>query len=411
MTGMRFNGSHLISLSTRIVLSSLFLCSHCSIALSAQGQNPAPAIPSSDKDYQMPASGELSVHAENGLTFEARINGKGPFTALLDTGAGVNILSAKLAEQLGLNLDSKAAELGTSSPATVKVHKTQVGTLQIGDLLLRNQTFYVIDFPGGVDDSSIVVGYELLRRFAIKIDHENQRVTFYDGPGFHYAGPGTAVPLRIEENAVLVPGVIGKASAWFQLDSGNDSGTMMFTRFTVKNNLIQSLGARYLAYNGRGFAGPSPEAYLARVASMRLGDVRLPSIIARFSTDPSDERSIGGNIGEDILNRFTEVFDCMHGRVYFETTKASDAPEVFNRAGLIFDSFGRGLQVMTVLPGSPGAQAGVEVGDLITTIDGKTPSDEMNQPAFLQPVGTRLRLTVQHGTKTREVSVTLRDVL
>lgn len=101
----------------------------------------------------------------------------------------------------------------------------------------------------------------------------------------------------------------------------------------------------------------------------------------------------------------------MRGEVYFETTKDSDQPEVFNRAGLIFDSFGHGLQVMTVLPGSPGAQAGVEVGDVITAVDGKTLGDEVNPPAFLQPSGTQILLTVQHGTETRQVTVTLKDVL
>lgn len=102
----------------------------------------------------------------------------------------------------------------------------------------------------------------------------------------------------------------------------------------------------------------------------------------------------------------------MHGgRVYFETTKDSDRPEVFNRAGLIFASFGHGLQVMTVLPGSPGAQAGIETGDVITAIDGKMLDDEVNQPAFLQPSGAHLLLGVQHGTEVHEVTVTRRDVL
>jgi S1-C subfamily serine protease len=65
---------------------------------------------------------------------------------------------------------------------------------------------------------------------------------------------------------------------------------------------------------------------------------------------------------------------------------------------------------MTVLPGSPGAQAGIETGDVITAIDHKTLDDEVNQPAFLQPSGTQLRLGVQHGTEAHEVIVTLRDV-
>jgi predicted aspartyl protease len=362
------------------------------------------------KDYQMPPSGEVSVPAEGGLIFQATIDGKGPLKGVFDTGS-VNILSANLARKLGLKVDAQGLEFGTSSPANVQAHKTHVDTLQIGELMVRDQTFYVIALPDDNDGPSFLVGYELLRRLAVKIDFEHQRLTFYDGPRFHYSGPGTAVPLQFQGNALLVQASIGDASGMFLLDSGNESGTMMSTGFTVKNDLVHALSAHFLAYNGRGFAGPSPEAYLARVNTMRIGDVRIPSIIGRFSTNPSDTSNLAGNIGQNILRNFTEVFDCMRGQVYFETTKGSAQPEVFNRAGLVFDSFGHGLQAMTVLPDSPGAQAGVETGDLITAIDGKTPDDDVNQPAFLQPSGTQLQLTLQHGTGTRQVTVTLRDVL
>lgn len=362
------------------------------------------------KDYQMPPSGRVSVTAQGGLILQAMIDGKGPFKALFDTGS-VNILSANLARKLGLKLEARGVEFGTSSPASVQVHTTHVDTLRIGDLLVRDQTFYVIDVPSENGAPSLAVGYELLRRFAVRIDFERQRLTFYDGPRFHYSGPGAAVPLQFQGNALLVQASIRDAYGLFVLDSGNESGTTMNTRFTVKNHLIRALDAHFIAYNGRGFAGTSPQAYLARVNIMRIGEVPVPSFIGRFSTDSSDTRNLAGNIGQDILSHFTEVFDCMRGEVYFETTKDSVRPEVFNRAGLIFDSFGHGLQVMTVLPESAGAQAGLKTGDVIIAIDGETPSDEVNQPAFLQPSGTQLQLTVRHGTKIREVTVILRDVL
>jgi hypothetical protein len=91
--------------------------------------------------------------------------------------------------------------------------------------------------------------------------------------------------------------------------------------------------------------------------------------------------------------------------------QADGTAPVFNGAGLIFDSFGHGLEVMTVLPGGPGAQAGLQAGDVITAIEGKAPSDEVNSPPFLQPPGTELRLTVQHGSETHEVSLTLKEIL
>ena len=284
--------------------------------------------------------------------------------------------------------------------------------MQIGDLVVNDQTFYTADLP---QDGApvLIVGYELLRRFAVRIDYQNQRITIYDGPGFHYSGPGTAVPLELQKNGngLFVQATIGEASGRFILDTGNEFGFSLTTGFTQTNHLVQALGAHFLAYNGRGFGGPSPEAYLARVSTLRIGDVPAPSVIAHLTTDPFGKIRPGRQHGQSILSKFTEVFDCMRGRVYFERTANSDRPEVFNLAGLIFDSFGHGLQVMTVLPGSPGAQAGLQTGDMITSIDGKPPGDEVNSPPFLQPPGTELHLTVQHGSEIREVSLTLKEIL
>jgi membrane-associated protease RseP (regulator of RpoE activity) len=151
--------------------------------------------------------------------------------------------------------------------------------------------------------------------------------------------------------------------------------------------------------------------YLARVNTLRIGNVFAPSVVAHVTTDPLDKSELAGNIGQSILGKFTEVFDCMRGKIYSEKAKNSDRPEVFNGAGLIFDSFGHGLQVMTVLPGGPGAKAGLQIGDVITAINGEQPSDEVNSPPFLQPPGTELRITVQHGSETREVSLTLKEIL
>lgn len=364
------------------------------------------------QDYQMPPSGEVTISAEGGLILQTTINRKGPFQTLFDTGS-VNFMSESFAHRLGLKTDTQGIEFGTSSPANIQVHKVRVDTLQIGDLVVRDQTFYTGALPEDNGTPVLIVGYELLRRFAVRIDYERQSLTFYDGPRFHYSGSGTAVPLEIQRNGngLFVEASIGKASGRFLVDTGNEFGFSLTTGFTESNSLVNALGAHFLGYNGRGFGGPSPEAYLVRVSTLRIGNVSTPSVIAHLTTDPSDKSELAGNIGQSVLDKFTEVFDCMRGKVYFESTKDSDRPEVFNGAGLIFDSFGHGLQVMTVLPGGPGAQAGLQTGDVITAINGKAPSDEVNSPPFLQPPGTELRLTVQHGSETREVSLTLKEIL
>ena len=283
--------------------------------------------------------------------------------------------------------------------------------MKIGDLVVHDQSFIVADLPTDPDTPVLAVGYELFRRFAVKVNFEQQSLTFYDGPRFHYSGQGTAVPLHLRVTALLVDASIGKATGRFLLDTGNEFGFSTTSGFTNKNDLVHALNAHFLSYNGRGLAGPSPEAYLARVDNMRIGAVHVPSVIAHLTTDPSDKSDLAGNIGQSILGQFTEVFDCMRGQLYFEKTKKSDQAEVFNRAGLIFDSFGHGLQVMTVLPDSPGAEAGLHAGDIIATVDGKVPADNVHQPAFLEAPDTVLHLRIRRGNETHAMNVTLRDVL
>jgi hypothetical protein len=46
-----------------------------------------------------------------------------------------------------------------------------------------------------------------------------------------------------------------------------------------------------------------------------------------------------------------------------------------------------------------------------TAVDGKTPADDIHQPAFLHPPGTVLHLDVHRGSETHAVDVTLKDIL
>ena len=74
---------------------------------------------------------------------------------------------------------------------------------------------------------------------------------------------------------------------------------------------------------------------------------------------------------------------------------------------------------MTVLPGGSGEAAGLKVGDLITGIgkpgnggqDPPPPGDDPDEPAFLQPVGTVVHLTIKRGDEVQRIDVKLRDVL
>ncbi len=68
-----------------------------------------------------------------------------------------------------------------------------------------------------------------------------------------------------------------------------------------------------------------------------------------------------------------------------------------------------GEYVASVLPNTPASRAGLRRGDVITAIDGQKLTDESTFVELLREhePGEKVTLTVRHGSKTRQVTVTL----
>ena len=130
------------------------------------------------RDHSMPASGQVTVPAKHGLVFQMKVNGLGPFETVFDTGA-VNIISSDLAKKLGLQKDSKNYDVKAIG-GSGKVQTAHVDMLSIGDLTIRNQTFFVMDIPSGGGIPQMLVGWELLQSFAVRIDFARNELTFND---------------------------------------------------------------------------------------------------------------------------------------------------------------------------------------------------------------------------------------
>jgi hypothetical protein len=345
----------------------------------------------------MPASGQVTVPAEGGLIFKMKINGQGPFPTVFDTGA-TNIVSTAFAKRFGLTIEETPLHLGAIGGA-ITAHTAHVNTLTIGDLTVHDQTFYVLDIPSDSGAPEMIVGWELMRRFAVRVDFEHNQITFLDGPHFRYTGSGTAGPLilhkdgngaEIRAEADGIPGV-------FTLDTGNQIDLFLNSSFVQEHHLVAALGAHYRGYNGKGLGGPSPEAWFTRLHILRIGDLDIANPAVRLQTQPDGLYACAGNIGQSVLKRFTLTVDCMRGVMYLEKNDNWAKTEVFNRAGLILDPVDGVDKVMTVLAGSPGEASDLTRGDSITGINDRPPSDDPNNLIFNQPVGTVLHLTVSRN--------------
>lgn len=341
-----------------------------------------------------------------------KVDGQGPYRTLFDTG-GVNVMSANFAQQLGLRIDEKAIDFGAIGGG-VKARTVYVDTLTIGELNIKNQTFYVLDIPGDAGTPQLAVGWELMQMLAVEMDFERNEITFFEGAHFSYSGKGEAIPLYLHTsgNGIDVDATVDGIKGRFLVDSGNQIGTFLSSVFVTRNDLVKKLNARYRGYNGRGFGGDSPPAWYVRLHILQIGKLKIRSPIARLqSANDSFNDKLAGNIGEDILKRFIVIVDCKHAIMYLEKTPLSNEPAVFNRTGMIVDYNHGSDEIKTVFPGSPAEAAGLRQGDHILTINGAKPSDDPNDPLFKQPVGTVLHLQVRRGEISQAYDVTLRDVL
>ena len=388
--------------STR--LGFLFLTSILLASLPVAAQTPTGTA--------APTGWHVTVPAEGGLIFQMKVDAKGPYRTVFDTGA-VNVMSANFAQQLGLRIDEKTIDFGAIGGG-VKARTVWVDTLTIGELNIKNQTFYVLDIPSDAGTPQMLVGWEFMQMFAVQIDFKRNEITFFEGTHFHYPGKGEAVPLFLHTNGngidveAKVDGIRGR----FLVDSGNQTGTFLSSAFVTQNDLVQKLNAHYRGYNGRGFGGDSPPAWYVRLHSFQVGKLKIKGPISRLQTaNDSFNDKLAGNIGQDILNRFIVTVDCKHAVMYLEKTPLWNKPASFNRSGMLVDYNHDSDEIKTVFPGSPAEAAGLRQGDRILTINGTKPSDDPNDPLFKQPVGTVLHLQVQRGEISQTYDVTLRDVL
>ncbi|MGD0783829.1 MAG: aspartyl protease family protein, partial [Candidatus Aminicenantales bacterium] len=79
----------------------------------------------------------------NHIFLSARLNGKGPFTLLCDTG-GSNVVTPRLAAELGLKIEGAIEGRGVGDKSE-EFGLTKMETLQVGEAKLSNQLFAVFD--------------------------------------------------------------------------------------------------------------------------------------------------------------------------------------------------------------------------------------------------------------------------
>jgi hypothetical protein len=358
---------------------------------------------------------------DNRIVINVRLDGKGPFRFIFDSGAGA-VASPEVVRALGLKIKNLQRGGGGVGEQLVERGETTIPTVEVGEIQLPAQEFGVLSFADtkyvfGANKIDGIIGFPLFKRLVVQVDYERKQLTFTEPSQFIYKGQGTIVPIDFDRHLPLVKGELDGVPGIFVIDTGARSSLILYGPFVEQNNLRTKYKASFEGITGWGIGGPV-RSQIVRVKTLKLGAVVVQNLIARLSLQKSGaltSASRAALVGPDVLRQFTTIFDYSRQRLIFEKNAQYGKPDSYDRSGMWFGQEGNHFEVIDVIAGGPAAEAGIRVGDQILAIDGQA-VERLDLPTIRlrfknDTPKKRVRLVVQRDGEKREVSLILRDLV
>jgi hypothetical protein len=380
---------------------------------------PAPPPP----DYSF-AAGKTSTTVpftllNNHIYLEVRLNGKGPFLFLCDTG-GANVLTPALAAELGLTPMGAVQGRGVGEKSE-DVGFVKMDSITVGEVTLKDQLFAVFPLESfsaveGVPQSGLI-GYEVFKRFVAKVSYGESLLTLLLPGAFTYEGSGTVLPFHFDGRIPQVEGSIDGIPGKFDIDTGSRASLTLLAPFVEAHGLVERLAPRFEGVTGWGVGGPA-RGLMTRAKSLRLGDIAIENPVAELSLQKKGaftDTYVAGNVGAGLLKKFDIVFDYGRQQMIFEPNTNASKPDVYDRSGMWVNKPDSVFQVVDVIKGGPAEKAGLEAGEAIVSIDGKS-ARELSLPLLRErfrtdPAGTAILLKVRNERGEREIILVLEDLV
>ncbi len=367
----------------------------------------------------------IPIHLNTAHIFvDVMVNGKGPYSFALDTGAPYSAIDSRAAKQTKLKLTGSVDAGGSGE----KVRKAQFANnvnLGLPGVNLANQTMVALsleDFEpilGRKIDG--ILGIDLFLNFVVEIDYAASRLRVYDNETFRYDGRGKSVPVSVQSRrcrakaTVVFPGR-KPLEGNFVIDTGANISVRLNQPYVVEHDLTKSLTKSIESKDGYGIGGRST-SIIGRVESFEFGGLKFKQPVIHLSQAKKGagaNAAVAGIIGGGLLKRCNVVFDFKRKRMILRPNPDFDSPYEFDMLGLRWKTGGRGdfksFSVSGVLEDSAAFQAGIQVDDKLVEVNGIKPK-QLSIPRLRKLARVHngvFRITVKRGDKTikREIKLT-----
>jgi hypothetical protein len=249
---------------------------------------------------------------DNRIVVQATVDGRGPFSLIVDTGAPALMLTTSAARRLGLPLRAAGSITGagsgksalslTTTPSFVlgSLHFTNVRT-EVNDLSPIARAFGFAHLDG-------IVGYAILRKYRVGVDMDDFTLTLSEAP-LPVPKSAAAVAFHDDGGLIDIPAAVDGVRGRFLIDTGDRTALTLFKPFAQANDFYRNAPVRDVV-TGMGVGGPIYSDVLRTTLS--VFGATVPSVVTRASRDRGGAFASGAlaaSIGNGLLKRFNIVYD------------------------------------------------------------------------------------------------------
>ena len=256
----------------------------------------------------------------NRILLTAKINEKGSFTLLLDSGCTVPTLHPNLVDDLGLEASGRVRIQGIAGLERAPTYRNVV--IDFGDAQYKPRR--VASVPSEREHSRRrdgVIGSGFLETFVVEYRPKEKVLKLHSPSAFEYNGKGEIIPFRLREEIPVIEASLqlpngASLKGEFEVDTGCDSGVCLGEHFVRKNNLIEDLAGKKSEKFG---IGGKVETLDARIPVFRIGGREFKNTQSDLFLDgsPVDE-PLAGHIGMGLLGRTSVILDYARKRIILE---------------------------------------------------------------------------------------------
>jgi len=282
---------------------------------------PMPPLPPAVIDDKLVIQGEeiKARKVETRMTVDVRINGRGPYRFLVDSGADTSAVGLRVSRELQLPVGQPAVLHGMT--ATTVVDRVLVDELSLGQSSIRKLELPVLR-EGDLGGDGLI-GIDALVDQRLMMDFEKRVVKAEDArkPEKLRGDEIVVVARRKRGQLILTQVTAGGLPVEAVIDTGSQ---ITIGNLALRDRLIRGNRNKFLTVPVIGVTGVTINLQLAKVDELRLGSVTLRDVPMAFANVPpfalfglSNEPAL--LLGTDLLETFRRVsLDFRARRVRFQ---------------------------------------------------------------------------------------------